>query len=118
MQTQNANRKAGNIDEALHILDEEAHYRAGELSKLIRSDFRNLSKTLKDVTSEVPGVMDDLGEKSLKWFNTVKVKAKEASKDAVDSVDKSAHSHPWQYVGAAALVGGLLGFMAARKSQK
>lgn len=88
---------AERISEALRLLEEAAKNKKDELRTLIADKYVNLKTAVvegavraKDVTAEKTRV-------------------------AVEAVDENIHKNPWPYVGGAAALGLLLGYILGRK---
>lgn len=91
------------LDEALAHLNEAAKGRREELNKLISERYTDLKSALGGAA----GVSAD-------WVKEQGREVGDAAKLAASTVDRSAHVHPWYYVGGAALGGLLLGFLLGR----
>lgn len=84
-------KKTNSINETLKMLDEAA----GESSQEIKR----------------------MGEESLAYLSQAKDKVVETSKNAAKKIDQSARENPWYFVGGAAAVVGIAGFILGRKSK-
>lgn len=100
----NSNRK---IDEALQLLNEAAREKKDEFRRLLGEKYENIKDTLtevalnnRDVMNRVRRVAQDSIEEGQERFEEV-----------ISDVDKEVRKNPWPYVGAAAGVGILLGFI-------
>ncbi len=63
-------------------------------------------------------VVRDLREKSSHVFSNAKQRIAEQTREIAGRVDKKAHQKPWLFVGAGALVTGVLGFFLGKKISK
>ena len=96
-----------NVKEALQILENAAASDASEIKEVFSSEYKHLRKAL---IAHAPHALFD--------------KLKEAKDFSVDytvekakTIDKSVHDNPWYYIGGAALVAGLIGFIVGRSNK-
>jgi len=91
------------LNEALAHLNEAAKERREELNKLLSEKYTDLRSALGGMAGA-----------SADWVKEQGREVGDAAKVAASTVDRSAHQHPWYYVGGAALGGLLLGFLLGR----
>jgi len=91
------------LDEALAHLNEAAKERREELDKLIAEKYTDLRTALGGAAHA-----------STDWVKEQSKEVGDTAKLAASAVDHSVRTHPWSYVGGAALGGLLLGFLLGR----
>ncbi len=91
------------LNEALAHLNEAAKERREELNKLMAGKYTDLKSALGGAAGA-----------SADWVKEQGKEVGDTAKLAASTVDRSAHMHPWYYVGGAALGGLLLGFLLGR----
>jgi ElaB/YqjD/DUF883 family membrane-anchored ribosome-binding protein len=91
------------LNEALAQLNEAAKERREELDKLIAEKYTNLK-----------AAFGGAAHASADWVKEQGKEVGDTAKLAASTVDRSAHVHPWYFVGGAALGGLLLGFLLGR----
>lgn len=105
-----------NIAAALKLLEEAATQKKGELRTLMADKFTSL----KGLIMEDSGLMKTLAE-TKKHAVEATLHAKEVglekAHELAADVDKRVHENPWPYLGAAAGVGLLLGYILGRGSK-
>lgn len=91
------------ITEALELLNEAAKDKKTELEHLISHKFG-------DLKSLVGGVAEKVQKETADTYQ----RGKEKIEDVLSEVDKSVHKNPWPYIGGAAAVALLFGFLLGR----
>ncbi|MBN2466080.1 hypothetical protein JXD38_10720 [candidate division WOR-3 bacterium] len=91
------------LDEALAHLNEAAKERREELNKLLTEKYTDLKSALGGAVGASAGWVKEQGKE-----------VGDTAKLAASSVDRSAHMHPWYYVGGAAVGALILGFLLGR----
>lgn len=74
----------------------------------------NTAKMMKSFGNAVEEIRDSSSEAVAELATQAAAKAKEATMQ----VDREAHRRPWYFIGAAAALAGVLGFVAGRKLKK
>lgn len=87
------------IHAALQKLKSDSNGRELELLNLVASIYESMKDTYESAYESVIGTKDLAIEKT---------------QDAVTTVNNSVHSHPWHYIGGAALIGFLSGLFIRR----
>ena len=67
--------------------------------------------SLDAVKTELQHQGADVAATAMKIFDEAKEKSTQAVKRSMKAIDDSAQSHPWAYAGAAALAGGVIGYL-------
>jgi len=94
------------IAEALELLNEAAKDKKTELEHLISHKFGDLKSLVEGVTGKVQRGTVDAYQHS-----------KEKLEDVLSEVDKSVHKNPWPYIGGAAVVALLFGYLLGRSKK-
>jgi ElaB/YqjD/DUF883 family membrane-anchored ribosome-binding protein len=89
------------IVEALKLLNEAAREKKAEMGDVISDKYHHLKQAIIDSEKAMGGAAAAAKDYSVK-------KAKE--------VDENVHDHPWPWIGGAALVGVLLGYILGHKN--
>ncbi|HTL69890.1 MAG TPA: DUF883 domain-containing protein [Candidatus Eisenbacteria bacterium] len=102
--TFNSNRK---IDEALQLLNEAAKEKKDELRRLLGEKYSSIKEALTEVAlnnKEVLGNVRRLAQDSIE-------EGQERFTETVETIDTEVRKNPWPYIGGAAAVALLLGFV-------
>jgi len=103
------------ISEALRLLEEAAKDKKDELRHLIANKYTNLKNAVVEAEHSVAGTLSTAQKRALDALAQAKCVSEEKIKKAAEVVDTSVHENPWPYVGGAAVVAFLLGFILGRK---
>ena len=96
-----------NVKEAIQVLEKAAASDVDEIKDIFSSEYKHLRKAL--ITHAPHAVWDKLKDaKDFSFDYTV---------DKAKTVDKAVHDSPWYYIGGAALVAGLIGFIVGRSNK-
>ena len=96
-----------NVKEALHVLETAAASDVDEIKDMFSSEYKHLRKAF--LTHAPHAVWDKLKEAKDFSVDYTLGKAK--------SVDRSVHDSPWYYIGSAAVLAGLIGFIVGRSNK-
>ncbi|MEI6080400.1 MAG: DUF883 C-terminal domain-containing protein [bacterium] len=96
-----------NVKEALNVLETAAAHDVDGVKEIFSSEYKHLRKAL--VTHAPHALWDKLKEAQEYSVNYTVDKAK--------TVDRSVRDRPWHYIGGAALVAALIGFIAGRNNK-
>ncbi len=96
-----------NVKEALQILETAAASDADDVKQIFSSEYKHLRKAL--IAHAPHALWDTL--KDAKDFSV------DYTVEKAKTVDKSVHESPWFYIGGAALVAGLIGFIVGRSNK-
>lgn len=96
-----------NIKEALQVLENAASNGNENVKEIFSSEYKNLRKAF--FVNVPKAVLDE--------FKQVKEAAIDLTMDEAKLINKSVHTHPWHYIGGAALIVGVLGFVFGRSSK-
>lgn len=102
------------IAEALKLLNEAAQEKRSDVTGMIADKYEALKQAIADSEKSV-GHAFMRGEK-----RTVEaaLQAKEFGIKKAKEVDEHVHDNPWPYIGGAALVGILVGYILGRKNDR
>jgi ElaB/YqjD/DUF883 family membrane-anchored ribosome-binding protein len=115
-QSQKGNQKIKSIDEALKTLNESANESSDKILSMIESDYKDLKNILSETKPKAKRALHDLKSGSMETLQKASEEAKETAINIKEKADESVGRHPWYYIGSAAAVGGLLGYLWGRKS--
>lgn len=99
------------INDALKLLNEAAHGKKEDFSKLLTNKYSDLKKAVHDMESNV----SDEASEGLDKLKSLREAAVDQTKDTASKVDKKVHDAPWISLGLT-LVGALaIGVLFGRK---
>lgn len=110
-------KKASSINHALSVLNSAAEDSAEEIQRMVNKDYKKLKNLLSNITPEVKGALSEVKEATTHSLYQAKDQAIQATTDAAKKVDESAHKSPWAFIGFAAGVSALLGYLIGCKSK-
>lgn len=96
-----------NLRDALAIIEEASKNESAELRNMLATDYSGVKKAVFLATPESAW-------KSIKQAKEV---ALDYTVDKAKMVDRSVHDHPWYYIGGAALVSAIIGYLLGRSSK-
>jgi len=96
-----------NVKEALNVLETAAASDVDGIKEIFSSEYKHLRKAL--VTHAPHAMWDKL--KDAKDFSV------DYTVEKAQTIDKSVHDNAWYYIGGAALVAGLIGFIVGRSNK-
>lgn len=103
------------INHALQILNSAAKDSSEDIKEMIDKDYRFLKRAMSGASTGSKAALE-FKEKAAERLSELKERALERGKVVAKTVDSSAHENPWYFIGGAAVVAGVLGFMMGRKS--
>jgi ElaB/YqjD/DUF883 family membrane-anchored ribosome-binding protein len=96
-----------NVKEAIQVLEKAAASDVDDIKDIFSAEYKHLRKALDKNTPHA--VWDKL--RDAKDFSV------DYTVEKARTVDKSVHENPWYYIGGAALVAGLIGFIVGRSNK-
>jgi ElaB/YqjD/DUF883 family membrane-anchored ribosome-binding protein len=96
-----------NVKEAIQVLEKAAASDVDDIKDIFSAEYTHLRKAFDKHTPHA--VWDKL--RDAKDFSV------DYTVDKAKTIDKSVHDNSWYYIGGAALVAGLIGFMAGRSNK-
>jgi ElaB protein len=102
------------IAEALKLLNEAAQEKKSDLAGMIADKY----ETLKQVIVDSEKSMGHAFARGEKRAVEAAMQAKEFGIKKAKEVDERVHDNPWPYIGGAALVGILVGYILGRKNNR
>ena len=96
-----------NVKEALHVLETAAANDVDDVKQIFSSEYKNLKKAL---TKHAPHALLDT-------FRDAKDFSVDYTVEKAKTIDRSVHNNPWYYIGGAAVLAGLIGFIAGRNNK-
>jgi ElaB/YqjD/DUF883 family membrane-anchored ribosome-binding protein len=109
--TSHSNEK---IAEALKLLNEAAQEKKSEVASMLTDKY----ETLKQVVVDSEKSMGHAFARGERRAVEAALQAKEFGIKKAKEVDEHVHDNPWPYIGGAALVGVLLGYILGRKNNR
>ena len=104
------------ITEALHLLDEAAREKKGELQDVINEKFTHLKAQLGTAEAGVRERLDTAKKRAVDAAVHAREVSQEKAQEIARNVDENVHRNPWPYIGGAAVGGLLLGYILGRKN--
>ena len=102
------------IAEALKLLNEAAQEKKSEVASMLTDKYETLKQVIVDSEKSM-GHAFGRGERRAV---EAAMQAKEFGLKKAKEVDEHVHDNPWPYIGGAALVGVLLGYVLGRKNNR
>ncbi len=102
------------IGEALRLLEEAAKGKKEELRNLAANKFQNLKAALGATEQTVAAAVSDAGKRAAEAARQAAEVGAEKAKVVAADVNKQVHENPWPYIGGAAVVGVLFGYILGR----
>ncbi len=105
------------ISQALTVLNEAAKDSGDEIQRMINKDFalvKNIFGAIK------PGIKENLmnaRDSAVHSVHEIQDEALTRAKNTANYVDTNVRQYPWQFMGGAAAIAVVLGFMFGRKSK-
>lgn len=96
-----------NLRDALAIIEEASKHDNAELRNMLANDYNGVKKA----------VFMSTPESAWKSIKSAKDAAFDYTVDKAKMVDRSVHDHPWYYVGGAALISAIIGYLLGRSSK-
>ena len=96
-----------NVKEALQVLENAAASDVDDIKQIFSSEYKHLRKAM---ATHAPHALWDKVKEAKDYTADYTVgKAKD--------IDKSVHESPWFYIGGAAILAGLIGFIVGRSNK-
>lgn len=106
--------KINSVNNALKVLNKAAEESADEIRGMVSKDYQHLKSVLADVKPEVRNAFQEMRSATTDSISKAREKVVATSRDTAHQVDESAHRNPWAFVGGAAAVSILVGFLFGR----
>ena len=103
------------IDEALKLLEEAAKEKKEELVGRITDKYTHLKNTFVGAEHTVVEKLTAAEKRTVEALRRAKEVSEEKIKKTATAVDEQVHENPWPYIGGAALVAFLFGYILGRK---
>lgn len=103
------------IRHALKVLNDAAKDSSAEIKEMINQDFSRVKEAFADLKPEVRGAVHELREASEESVMRMKDRIIDTSRVATKRIDQSVHEHPWYFIGAAAALAAVFGFLLERR---
>jgi ElaB/YqjD/DUF883 family membrane-anchored ribosome-binding protein len=111
---ENTNTSSENIAEALKLLEEAAKQKKDELRTVMTDKFTHLKDLIMENENSLAKSLSDAKKHAAEAAAHAKDVSVEKAREIAGDVDKSVHRNPWPYVGGAAVIGLLFGYILGR----
>ena len=111
---ENANTSSENIAEALKLLEEAAKQKKDELRTVMSDKYSHLKNLILENESSLLKTLSDAKRQAAEAAVHAKEVGVEKAREIAGDVDKNMHRNPWPYVGGAAVIGLLFGYILGR----
>lgn len=102
------------IAEALKLLEHAATQKKDELKHVMADKYTNLRDLILESDGSIKKSLLNTKDHALEAIHHAKDVGVAKAREVAQNVDKSVHENPWPYIGGAAAVGVLLGFVLGR----
>ncbi len=102
------------ITKALQLLEEAAVKDAGTVKELLKDKCTSLKNALIDSEAGMAQKLAQAKQRAIEAAAHAKELAEIKAKELAGTVDESVHQNPWAYIGGAAAVGVLIGYILGR----
>ncbi len=102
------------IAEALKLLNEAAQEKKSDLASMLADKYETLKQVIVDSEKSMGHVLARGEKRAVE----AAIQAKEFGIKKAKEVDERVHDNPWPYIGGAALIGILVGFILGRKNNR
>ena len=102
------------ISEALKLLEEAATQKKDELKSVMSDKYTHLKNVIVETEHGLAKALSDARKHAVEAAVHAKDVSGEKAREIASDVDMSVHRNPWPYVGGAAVVGLLLGYILGR----
>jgi ElaB/YqjD/DUF883 family membrane-anchored ribosome-binding protein len=102
------------ISEALKLLEEAATQKKDELKSVMSDKYTHLKDVIVETEHSLVKSLSDARKHAIEAAVHAKDVGAEKAREIAGDVDKNVHKNPWPYVGGAAVVGLLLGYILGR----
>jgi ElaB/YqjD/DUF883 family membrane-anchored ribosome-binding protein len=110
-QTQTSNE---NFAAALKLLEEAAKQKKDELKAVMSDKYTNLRSLIMEKEGSLMKSLTSAKDQAFEMSAHVRDVGVEKTREIAHDVDKNVHQNPWAYIGGAAVVGILLGYIMGR----
>ena len=103
-----------NFAAALKLLEEAAKQKKEELKAVMSDKYTNLRSLILEKEGSLMKSLASAKDQALEMTAHARDVSVEKAREVARDVDKNVHQNPWPYIGGAALVGVLLGYILGR----
>lgn len=107
MATTPTTEKSEKIDSALLALNETAKKSSQQIKSIIEEDYEKIRKLIAETSPEAKKALEKMKTDSI-----------ESVKQTADSINENVHKNPWMFIGGAAAITGLVGYILGRNSKR
>jgi ElaB/YqjD/DUF883 family membrane-anchored ribosome-binding protein len=109
-----SNTSNESIAEALSLLEEAAKQKKDELKGVMANKYASLKGLVLETESSLVKSITDAGRHAVDTATHARDVGVEKAREVACDVDKHVHQNPWPYVGGAAAISLLLGYLLGR----
>ena len=102
------------ISEALKLLEEAATQKKDELRNIMSDKYTHLRNVIVETENSLVKSLSAAGKHAVEAAAHAKDVSVEKAREVAGNVDKHVHRNPWPYIGGAAAIGLLLGYVLGR----
>ena len=102
------------VVEALELLNEAAKEKKEEVRKMISTKYKDLKESI--FGSDIKHSLDTAKKNAVEAAARARNLGEEKVKVLATQMDQNVHSNPWPYIGGAAIVALLLGYILGKKN--
>lgn len=103
------------IDQALKVLDNAAKESTKEIRSMVDQDYSQLKQIFGEDKANVKSAFGEMKTATAESLYNAKEQVVATTQQTAQRVDESVHENPWVYIGGAALVTAIAGFLLGRK---
>ncbi len=111
---ENTNKSNVSIEEALKLLEEAARQKKDELKSVMSDKYTHLKNAIVEAESGFVHSLSAAGKHAVEVAAHAKEVSVEKARKLADDVDVVVHRNPWPYIGGAAVIGLLFGYVLGR----
>ena len=105
------------IAEALKLLEAAAKHKKDEVLSLISDKYTHLRSVIGETESNLVQALSEARKHAIKAALHTRDVSVEKAREIAGDVDQHVHRNPWPYIGGAAAVGLLLGYILGRRRE-
>ena len=105
------------ISEALKLLEEAATQKKDELKSAMSDKYTHLRNVIVETEHSLVKSLSEARKHAVEAAAHAKDVSVEKAREIAHDVDKNVHRNPWPYIGGAAAVGVLLGYILGRSRE-
>jgi len=109
--------KVKSVNHALRLLNKAAGDSSDEIKTMLSKDFSVLKNLLAEAKPTMKKSFNEIAEVTSESVSHMRDQVVDTTKEAARAIDKSAHDHPWYFVGGVAALSAIFTYSLLRKSR-